>query len=172
MYCSIHNQYHYITYNLTSLKITDFSQVDAFVQEFSGMRKMMMKNLKVIFRLLILAFLNFTAYLSLSFHLSFSVFSQTLRLSLYLPIFLSSYNSLSLSLPLSLFSLSLSPPSLSPSLPLSLFPLYLITKGMDMNAMEADPNAPMQTMKAKQEQERKDRKVKPTRGGGGGFGAR
>lgn len=45
-------------------------------------------------------------------------------------------------------------------------------QGMDMNAMEADPNAPMQTLKAKQAQEKKDRKVKPTRGGGGGFGAR
>lgn len=114
MYCSIHNQYHYITYNLTSLKITDFSQVDAFVQEFSGMRKMMMKNLKVIFRLLILAFVNFTAYLSLSFHLSSSVLLSLLPtpcLSLYLPIFLSSYNSLSLSLS----------PSSSPSLHLYLY---------------------------------------------------
>lgn len=50
--------------------------------------------------------------------------------------------------------------------------LFYDHQGMDMNAMEADPNAPMQTMKAKQAQEKKDKKVKPTRGGGGGFGAR
>lgn len=52
-----------------------------------------------------------------------------------------------------------------------IFPSVFI-QGMDMNAMEADPNAPMQTMQAKAAQAKKDKKVKPTRGGGGGFGAR
>jgi hypothetical protein len=71
-------------------------------------------------------------------------------------------------------SLSLILPLYLPFCPYLLLHLHLprLTKGMDMNAMEADPNAPMQTLKAKQEQERKDRKVKPTRGGGGGFGVR
>lgn len=102
MYCSIHNQYHYFTYNLTSFKITDFSQVDAFVQEFSGMRKMMMKNLKVIFRLLILAFVNFTAYLPLSFHLSSSVLLSLLPTPCLLSIFLSFSPHITLYLTLSL----------------------------------------------------------------------
>lgn len=43
-------------------------------------------------------------------------------------------------------------------------------KGMDMDVMEQDPNAPMQTMAAKAAQAKKDKKMKPTRGGGAGFG--
>mmetsp|Transcript_27658 Transcript_27658/g.26468 ORF Transcript_27658/g.26468 Transcript_27658/m.26468 type:complete len:539 (+) Transcript_27658:39-1655(+) len=42
-------------------------------------------------------------------------------------------------------------------------------KGMDMNAMEQDPNVPMQTTQQRAIQEKKDRKTKATRGGGGGF---
>lgn len=41
-----------------------------------------------------------------------------------------------------------------------------------MNAMEADPNKPMQTAQDKAAQAKKDKKVKPSRGGGGGFGSR
>jgi hypothetical protein len=40
---------------------------------------------------------------------------------------------------------------------------------MDMNAMEQDPNVPMQTTQQRAIQEKKDRKMKATRGGGGGF---
>ena len=43
-------------------------------------------------------------------------------------------------------------------------------KGMDLDAMEANPDAPMQTLQVKKELERKQRNLKPTRGGGGGFG--
>jgi signal recognition particle subunit SRP54 len=45
-------------------------------------------------------------------------------------------------------------------------------KGMDMDEMEQNPNAPMQTQSAKMLQERKEKKIKPTRGGGGGFGSK
>jgi len=37
-------------------------------------------------------------------------------------------------------------------------------KGMDLDALEKDPNTPMQTMQAKKEEERKKRNLKPTRG--------
>lgn len=42
-------------------------------------------------------------------------------------------------------------------------------KGMDIDAMEANPDAPMQTASAQMASERKNRKVKSSRGGGGGF---
>ena len=42
-------------------------------------------------------------------------------------------------------------------------------KGMDLE--NNDPNAPMVTMKEKLAQEKKNRKLKPSRGGGAGFGA-
>eukprot|EP00597_Dinobryon_sp_UTEXLB2267_P003471 CAMPEP_0170069744 /NCGR_PEP_ID=MMETSP0019_2-20121128/8305_1 /TAXON_ID=98059 /ORGANISM="Dinobryon sp., Strain UTEXLB2267" /LENGTH=484 /DNA_ID=CAMNT_0010277867 /DNA_START=136 /DNA_END=1586 /DNA_ORIENTATION=- len=44
-------------------------------------------------------------------------------------------------------------------------------KGMDLDSTANDPNAPMITMKERLAQEKKARKVKPSRGGGGGFGA-
>lgn len=43
-------------------------------------------------------------------------------------------------------------------------------KGMDMDAMDGDPNAPMQTLQAKKQAAKAQKKLKPTRGGGGGFG--
>ena len=43
---------------------------------------------------------------------------------------------------------------------------------MDIDAMGTDPNAPIQTEQAKMAQARKDKKLKPTRGGGGGFGSK
>jgi hypothetical protein len=45
-------------------------------------------------------------------------------------------------------------------------------KGMDLDALEKDPNTPMQTLQAKKDEERKKRNLKPTRGGGGGFGSK
>ena len=45
-------------------------------------------------------------------------------------------------------------------------------QGMDIDAMEQNPNAPVQTQQAKIAEEKKNRKLKPTRGGGGGFGAK
>ena len=45
-------------------------------------------------------------------------------------------------------------------------------KGMDIDLMDKDPNAPVQTMASKSAQARKEKKMKPTRGGGGGFGSR
>jgi hypothetical protein len=45
-------------------------------------------------------------------------------------------------------------------------------KGMDIDLMDSDPNAPVQTMAAKAAQAKKDKKIKPTRGGGAGFGAK
>jgi signal recognition particle GTPase len=42
-------------------------------------------------------------------------------------------------------------------------------KGMDLE--NKDPNAPMITMKEKLAQEKKNKKLKPSRGGGAGFGA-
>merc|ERR1711871_1041174 len=43
-------------------------------------------------------------------------------------------------------------------------------KGMDLDQMEQDPNAPVQTMASRKAEEKKLRNMKPTRGGGGGFG--
>ena len=43
-------------------------------------------------------------------------------------------------------------------------------KGMDLDQMEQDPNAPMQTMASKKAEEKKQRNMKASRGGGGGFG--
>ena len=43
-------------------------------------------------------------------------------------------------------------------------------KGMDLDQMEQDPNAPVQTMASRKAEEKKMRNMKPTRGGGGGFG--
>eukprot|EP01035_Chromulina_nebulosa_P017016 gene17016-22522_t len=45
-------------------------------------------------------------------------------------------------------------------------------KGVDMDAMEADPNTPIQTERSKLAQSKKDKKLKPSRGGGGGFSNR
>ena len=45
-------------------------------------------------------------------------------------------------------------------------------KGIDLDMMDQDPNAPVQTLAAKKELARKEKKLKPTRGGGGGFGAK
>lgn len=42
-------------------------------------------------------------------------------------------------------------------------------KGMDLEGK--DPNAPLVTMKEKLAMEKKNRKAKPSRGGGAGFGA-
>jgi signal recognition particle subunit SRP54 len=42
-------------------------------------------------------------------------------------------------------------------------------KGMDMDAMEQNPDQPMETERGK---EKKSKKIKPTRGGGGGFGGK
>ena len=41
---------------------------------------------------------------------------------------------------------------------------------MDLDALEKDPNAPMQTMQAKKLEAKKARNLKASRGGGGGFG--
>ncbi|KAJ1442006.1 signal recognition particle protein [Ochromonadaceae sp. CCMP2298] len=43
-------------------------------------------------------------------------------------------------------------------------------KGMDMDASNGDPNAPMVTQAARAAEAKKNRKIKPSRGGGGGFG--
>lgn len=43
---------------------------------------------------------------------------------------------------------------------------------MDMDAMDSDPNTPLQTEKSKLIQQKKEKKMKPTRGGGGGFGSK
>ena len=45
-------------------------------------------------------------------------------------------------------------------------------KGMDIDLMDKDPNAPVQTAASRAAQAKKEKKMKPTRGGGGGFGAR
>ena len=45
-------------------------------------------------------------------------------------------------------------------------------KGMDMDAMERDPQAPLETAQAKAMAAKAQKKIKPTRGGGGGFGAK
>ena len=44
-------------------------------------------------------------------------------------------------------------------------------KGMDMDAMDKDPNAPLETAASKAAAAKQAKKLKPTRGGGGGFGA-
>ncbi len=43
-------------------------------------------------------------------------------------------------------------------------------KGMDIEAMSDDPDSPVQTMAEKKRQMKKDKKIKASRGGGGGFG--
>ena len=45
------------------------------------------------------------------------------------------------------------------------------SQGIDIDAME-DPNAPVQTPQAAMADAKKAKKMKPTRGGGGGFGAK
>ena len=40
---------------------------------------------------------------------------------------------------------------------------------MDMDSMGTDPNAPVQTEKARMAEAKREKKLKPTRGGGGGF---
>ena len=37
---------------------------------------------------------------------------------------------------------------------------------------DADPNIPMETMRSKKLMEKKNKKAKPSRGGGGGFGSK
>ena len=39
-----------------------------------------------------------------------------------------------------------------------------------MDQLEADPDTPVETLRAKKMQEKKEKKLKPSRGGGGGFG--
>ena len=43
-------------------------------------------------------------------------------------------------------------------------------KGMDLDELERNPDAPLQTMASKKAEEKKQRNMKATRGGGGGFG--
>ena len=43
-------------------------------------------------------------------------------------------------------------------------------KGMDLEAMEANPDQPMQTLQQKKAAAKAAKKLKPSRGGGGGFG--
>ena len=45
-------------------------------------------------------------------------------------------------------------------------------KGMDMEQMENDPSAPLETTAAKAAAAKAAKKLKPTRGGGGGFGSK
>lgn len=40
---------------------------------------------------------------------------------------------------------------------------------MDIDSMGSDPNAPVQTERAKIAEAKREKKMKPTRGGGGGF---
>lgn len=44
-------------------------------------------------------------------------------------------------------------------------------KGIDIDAMD-DPNGTVQSPQAQLAQAKKDKKMKPTRGGGGGFGSK
>lgn len=45
-------------------------------------------------------------------------------------------------------------------------------KGMDMDAMENDPMSPLETQQSKNMAAKAQKKLKPTRGGGGGFGSK
>jgi len=45
-------------------------------------------------------------------------------------------------------------------------------KGINMDDLDSDPTKPVQTEAARLAQQKKEKKLKPTRGGGGGFGAR
>ena len=45
-------------------------------------------------------------------------------------------------------------------------------KGMDIDAMGNNPDAPLETMASKKAKEKEMKKLKPTRGGGGGFGSK
>lgn len=45
-------------------------------------------------------------------------------------------------------------------------------KGMDIDAMDANPDTAMQTQSAKNAEAKKQKKLKPSRGGGGGFGGK
>jgi hypothetical protein len=43
-------------------------------------------------------------------------------------------------------------------------------QGIDLDRLEKDPNAPIMTSKEQAINEKKQKKMKSTRGGGGGFG--
>jgi hypothetical protein len=44
-------------------------------------------------------------------------------------------------------------------------------KGIDIDNM-SDPNTPVETLQGKKLKEKESKKIKPSRGGGGGFGAK